>query len=488
MKAVIDEQVMAGFVRQFLWEHYEDPEPIPAFHMDWWRYFTSSQKNVMIAAPRSHAKSTSLNHAYGLAIALFQQHPFQFKVSRTYELAVEKLQQAKMTLVDNEKIKHIFGFKNFLKDTENDFVAEFNDGYQMRMFALGMEQKVRGKSWGTVRPTAIICDDMEDDEQVMSRERRDKSMKWFMRVLMPVGGRNTINRVCGTILHEDSILMRLKKMQDWDCHVYQACDELVSQESVLWPEMFPRQRLLTIKQSYIDAGDVAGWNQEYRNDTVDLTSGYFRPEDFRPMPEDFDKEDMDGWTFYVGMDFAISTKDRADYTCLVVAGLADDGFLHLVDVRRGRWDGNQIIDEMLSVEQTFAPAEWFVESGAIQKALGPAMELKMREADEGKGRYMNLHPIVPTKDKESRGRSLQARMRAKAVKFDRDASWFADLEHEFLQFPRGKNDDMVDATAYIGLGLARMATPMTHEEEEDMERETAIRESMSLGRSSVTGY
>ena len=171
--------------------------------------------------------------------------------------------------------------------------------------------------------------------------------------------------------------MRLKKMQDWDCHVYQACDELVSQESVLWPEMFPRQRLLTIKQSYIDAGDVAGWNQEYRNDTVDLTSGYFRPEDFRPMPEDFDKEDMDGWTFYVGMDFAISTKDRADYTCLVVAGLADDGFLHLVDVRRGRWDGNQIIDEMLSVEQTFAPAEWFVESGAIQKALGPAMELKI---------------------------------------------------------------------------------------------------------------
>jgi hypothetical protein len=69
------------------------------------------------------------------------------------------------------------------KDTENDFIATFKDGYRLRMYALGMEQKVRGKSWGTSRPHAILFDDMEDDEQVENKERRAKFRSWFFRAV-----------------------------------------------------------------------------------------------------------------------------------------------------------------------------------------------------------------------------------------------------------------------------------------------------------------
>ncbi|MEK7874055.1 MAG: hypothetical protein AAB502_09405, partial [Chloroflexota bacterium] len=70
MKIALDADVIKGFVNNFLIDGYQDQDPIPNFHVDWWKLYTSSAKNVMIAAPRGHAKSTALNHAYGLAIGL----------------------------------------------------------------------------------------------------------------------------------------------------------------------------------------------------------------------------------------------------------------------------------------------------------------------------------------------------------------------------------------------------------------------------------
>lgn len=79
-------------------------------------------------------------------------------------------------------------------------------------------------------------------------------------------------------------------------------------------------------------------------------------------------------------------------------------------------------------------------------------------------------------------------MRARAVRFRSDASWYPDFEDELLQFPRGNHDDQVDALAWLGLGLAKMVVPLTEDEEEEEELFTARRENMSFGRSVVTGY
>lgn len=483
-RSLLDAEAIEGFVDRFLIDRYEERRPTPQCHRDWWRMVSSSRKKIAFAAPRGHGKSTALNHAYGLAAALFQQHPFQLKVSKTYALACEKIEQAKQELLNNEKIQHIFRLERIVRDRENDFIAEMKDGYKFRMMALGMQQATRGLSWGTMRPTLIQGDDLEDDEEVMNRDRRDKGMNWIMKTLLPMGGENTEIRIYGTILHNDSCLMRLINMKSWTTKVWQACDEVVSEESILWPEKFPRSRLLEIKQDYVDSGSLAGFNMEYRNIASDTTSGYFRKEDFVGMVEgDIDRK----YTYYVAVDFAISTKERRDYTVMLVAGLDEAGFLYVVDVVRGRWDGNQIIDEMLAIERAYGPQQFFVEDGAIRKALGPALELRMR-AEGDTGLYMNMVPMVPTKDKESRGRSIQARMRARAVKFRKDASWFADFEDECLQFPRGNHDDQVDALAWMGLGLAKMVTPIGDEEELDLEYAQARREATTMGRSMTTGY
>lgn len=468
----LDAQTMEGFVDNFLLDRFEERRPIKQFHRDWWKDVTSNHRRVVLAAPRGHSKSTAINHAYGLAAALFQQHPFQLKVSKTYELACEKLQQAKEELIENDKIKAIFRLKRFIRERENDFIAEMSDGYQFRMYAVGMQQALRGVSWGTMRPTLIQGDDMEDDEEVLNKDRRDKAMRWVMRTLLPIGGDKTQFRIYGTVLHNDSILSRLLKNPTWKSSVYQACDGDISPESILWPEKFPINVLQDIRQGYVSEGDLQGFNMEYRNLATDLSSGFFRPEDFRSMDEDdYKKVENERLTYYVGGDFAISTKQHRDRTVFEVGGLDADGVLHVVDIRAGRWDAQQIIDEMFSIQETWHPEEWYIESGSILKALQSALEIAQRE----KNVYLPMTAMIPTKDKSARARAIQARMRARAVRFDNDASWYPEFENELLQFPRGEHDDYVDAHAWLGIGLARMVIPLTEEEEEDEEWERVKR-------------
>ena len=201
-----------------------------------------------------------------------------------------------------------------------------------------------------------------------------------------------------------------------------------------------------------------------------------------------EEDEKKRFTYYVGVDFAISETQRSDYTALVVAGLDEEGFLYVVEVVKGRWgDGNEIIDQMFAIERAYHPEQWFLEEGAIRKALGAAFELRMRAEGET-GLYMNMTLMQPHKEKTVRARNIQARMRARAVKFRTGDSWFAEFEDECTTFPRGKHDDCVDALAYIGLGLGRMSTPVSEEEELDVEFAAAKREAVSMGRSMVTGY
>ncbi|HXQ37064.1 MAG TPA: hypothetical protein VN843_23845, partial [Anaerolineales bacterium] len=103
----------------------------------------------------------------------------------------------------------------------------------------------------------------------------------------------------------------------------------------------------------------------------------------------------------------------------------------------------------------------------------------------------NLHLLKHGgKDKPMRSKSMQARMRAKGVKFDKGADWYPTFEDELLTFPRGKKDDQADAFAYVGLMLdllVEASTPKEMEEEKYLE-ELAESGIDNDGRSAHTGY
>ena len=161
--------------------------------------------------------------------------------------------------------------------------------------------------------------------------------------------------------------------------------------------------------------------------------------------------------------------------------------MHIINTVRERLSGDEIVATLLSLQKIYNPVAVGIEDTQISKALGPYIYRTMAET----GVYMNITMLKPHRqDKLQRARSIQARMRAGMVKFDKNADWWLTFEDECMNFPRARHDDMVDALAYQGILIDRMAEGLTQEEEQEEEYEEEVRESglHEQGRNTVTGY
>lgn len=155
--SIVNSGTIDGFTRGLLAARYDNPKPIPSFHREMWDLCCSDDPKVAIAAPRSHAKSTAITHAFLLAMVLFRVKEFVLLVSDTEGQAIEFLSDIKDELQDNEALRSTFGIKKLLKGTETNVICQMKDGHLFRIQAKGSEQKVRGLKWRGKRPDLIVC-------------------------------------------------------------------------------------------------------------------------------------------------------------------------------------------------------------------------------------------------------------------------------------------------------------------------------------------
>jgi hypothetical protein len=81
-------------------------------------------------------------------------------------------------------------------------------------------------------------------------------------------------------------------------------------------------------------------------------------------------------------------------------------------------------------------------------------------------------------DKQLRARPLQGRMQQRMVTFPSHAEWMGQLLREFLRFPAGMHDDIVDALAWaITMAIVR-ASPPKHRPEDRRDREKTVAEKL----------
>ena len=498
-KPPLNWKTIAGFSQSILAIRYDDPKPIPEHHHEIWALCTSDFPQVAIAAPRGSAKSTAVTFAYVLASALFEEHEHILLLSSNEELAAGFLNDIKIELQENEFLQTdpLIGIKRFLKDRETEIIVEKKNGFRFRILVKGAGQRMRGIKWERKRPSLVIADDLEDEELVSSELQREKFRHWFYGVVKPIIRDGGKIRVVGTIMHMDSLLMRLMpplkdittikeplrvyshEPRAWRSVIYRAHDETF--DHLLWPEMFPKERLQQIRQDYAEQGMLDIYGQEYLNNPIDQTTAYFRKDDFLPMRD----EDFKSFkTYYAAGDLAITENKRSAYTALGVGGIDANGVLHLEEVRRGRWDSLQISDEIFSLAQRYPIDIFRLESENIQRSIGPFLYKRM--ADEQN--YINLDAKSPTKDKLARAQSIRARMRAGKVRFNKNAEWYADFEEELLHFPKWSYKDQVDMFAWLGLMLDEMIEAPTMEDYEDEMYEDEWNTEDEQGICITTGY
>ncbi|CAB4169951.1 Archaeophage PsiM2, terminase large subunit [uncultured Caudovirales phage] len=501
----LNAEVMEGFVNSVLRKNFDKPAPTPQFHKEIWDFVTSNSKQVAIAAPRYHAKSTAVTHAYTLASVLFREARYVLIVSDTVTQAVQFLGDIKKELLDNDDLRSLFSVSSFPKDTEDDLIVEMEDGHTFRIQAKGSEQKLRGLKWANLRPDLVIGDDMENDEIVMNKDRRMKFKRWFYGALIPCVSSTGKIRIVGTILHLDSLLENLMPASLLGSH--RGVKSLIQEDlkeyslnklpwrsikyrahtddfkTLLWPEMKSAEEFRLQKDDYVRQGLADVYSQEMLNIPMDITDTFFKKADFVAMkPEDKKKKLI----YYAACDLAVSQSQRADYSAFVIGGMDEDGKLYGVHVVKERMDALEIVDTILMLQKIYKPVLFGLEQGTIQKAIGPYLNEEMLK----RGEFISTVLLKPSGDKLTRARSIQARMRSGACKFDKDAEWYQNFEDELLRFPRDKHDDQVDAWAYLGLMLDRMWEAPTEKEIEEEEYGAYVRENNGdgVGRSATCGY
>ena len=507
-KFVLDARTMEGFVKGMLFTDFDKPSSIPDCHREWWSMCLSGHPMVAIASPRGHGKSTAITFAYTLACIVFRRKKFVLIVSDTEGQSIFFLDAIKRAIETNEDLRNWFEIRGLVKSSATDIIIEFMDGSQARVIAKGSEQKIRGLNWNGTRPDLIMCDDMENDEIVMNKDRREKFQKWFTGALLPCRSVDGEVRIIGTILHMDSLLesympnkrtfnhpieeTKLKQVGSIKEHFYsakyKAHPSMSDFSEILW-RSYKSKEWLQAEQAKLKAtGRGDAYAQEYLNEPIDESNSLFSRSDFLEIREEDRHKPVN---YYISMDLAVTQKTVSDYTVFVVAGIDEDGRIQIRDIVRQRLDSLQIVDTLMDLVTMYDPQFLVVEKGSITNSLLPAIKVAMYERNV----YFDLHLMASTVDKVQRSGSIRNRMRSGMVKFDKDSSWFEVLESECLRFPRDRHDDQVDALSLLGMAVNKyLASPSKWELEqkqyndelEELEMDPEF--GLFSGQSQITGY
>jgi len=145
------------------------------------------------------------------------------------------------------------------------------------------------------------------------------------------------------------------------------------------------------------------------------------------------------------MDLASSLEEGADYTALVVVDVDEERNWWIRYARRARITPTQQAELVFRATAIFKPMLFGIEKVGYQAALGSMV------LDKARRDRIAMPPIteverIGDKTKEMRILSLVPRFEWGWVRL---VTGMNDLEMEYAQFPRAKNDDLLDALASI---------------------------------------
>ena len=383
----------------------------------------TNYERLLFIAPRGFAKSTLCSVMFPIFLAAFGYRKDIFLVSATISLAKDLLRKIRNELENNDKLREDFGDLKSDKWTEDMLVL--NNGVVLR--AKGRGFQIRG-----FRPDLIVCDDLEDEEIIYSKEQREKMENWFFRTLLPAlkPGQDLV--YVGTQIHTLSLIAKLEHKEEFVSRRYKA---LVDEKSI-WEDLWPTSRLLALRK---EMGSYA-FEAEYQNNPISSQDQLIKPYYLDGVKIDEKIE-----VSCLAIDPAISEKESSDERAFTLFGRTKNGFKEIYS-ESGRWSVSEQIERILSIYEKYHPERIVLEEIAFQKIF---RDILLKEA-----RKKNIFlPISSAelgvgadkrpKDKVTRLIQVLPLFEQKLVEIKNP-----NLYNQLLVFPNGDHDDLVDATVY----------------------------------------
>jgi len=455
---------------------------IPPFHNELYSHLRNeARKRLLIAAPRGTAKSTTVSLIYPLwKVAFKPNHEDLFIViiSESQSQSINFLSRIKYHLSHSKTFSDNFGEMGpttARRWTNNDIILANG----ARIIAVGTGQRVRGFIEGDTRPNLIIIDDFESELNAFTAEARAKNRKWITEAVIPSLSDDGRITMIGTVISEDCFLCWAKESPAWDVLWYSIWDD---DEKSLWEARFPKKRILQIKDEFASVGNLNGFYQEYMNIAQSPDEAPFKPEYIKIHHYDYEirdgqailvkklpdeDEEIVPVAVYSGVDPASSLSIKADFFVIATVGIDSKGNHYMINLVRTKVDPAEQPDMIIKIFKKYKPRRMKIETVAYQEALRSAVRKQMQE--------QNLY--IPGLEKGVKPRNRKSERLLSLVPLLAKGQFFfrpqdIEAQAEFLSYPRGKHDDVMDAV-WTALDGARPSRRKDF---------TAVEDDLSMGK------
>jgi predicted phage terminase large subunit-like protein len=390
-------------------------------HPDWIKRF-------LLLWPRGHAKTecTSINYVSWL-IGNYPDIHVNI-VTKTASLA-EEILTAIMTRIENdERYIEIFGeLKPEItrRWTSHEIIIKRKEiSKNATVKASGLLGPITGG-----RSDLIICDDIIDEENIRTRLQIAKVQLWFNKVLYPTLYPWGAIIVIGTRWSYNDLYTDL--LQTWPHDIKRSIlvdekGQLTTQ--TLWSEYWTLEGLEKRRKQI---GTIF-FQTQYQNDPTGMQGDLLRSEWLQSW-----QQDPPALPKYAGVDPALGEGDLQG-----IATLSYDRFTkqaYLEDVYAERTGFPAFLQKIQSLHAEHHYVKIYIESNAFQKALTFIEEL----------RGLPIVPTVTSHDKEQRFITMSSHFESGRVLVNPMLNVNSEFWTEWVQFPRGQNDDALDAVEIV---------------------------------------
>lgn len=430
---------------------------IPPFHTEVYKNLQNPRvPRVLVAAPRGTAKSTVSSLILPLWRAAFKPQDedlFIVIISESQTQSINFLSRIKYHLENSSTYRRLFGDmgpSTAKRWTGNDIILANGT----RIIAVGTGQRVRGFIEGDTRPNLIIVDDFESELNAATPEARAKNRKWMTEAVIPSLSDDGRIVMIGTVISEDCFLYWAKESPAWKVLWY----SIISEDgNSIWESRFPMSRIDQIKAEFEGVGNLNGFFQEYMNEAQAPDNAPFKPEYIKLHHYSHERingqsclvRTIDGQKeiipveLYSGIDPASSLNARSDFFVIATIAVDSDGNKYIVDLFRDKINPAMQPETIIETFKKYRPKRMKVETTGYQEALRQAVRKQMLE--------QNLY--IPGLEKGIKPRSKKSERLISLVPMLAKGEFHfrpKDLpaQQEFLSYPKGKHDDIMDAIYY----------------------------------------
>jgi predicted phage terminase large subunit-like protein len=274
--------------------------------------------------------------------------------------------------------------------------------YGSKISVISISESIRGLRHLQYRPDLIICDDLEDVPSCQSYENRKKLWQFVNGELIPAGDQNTKYVFIGNKVHNDSLMMKLKKAIESGKMkgVYREYPLIGPNGKIAWPGKFPNNKAIEeLKTTYASEIDFL---REQMLLILPDGDAIVKPEDIH-----YYKELPPGrpTCSIISIDPAFSEGVSSDNTAIIVFDIYKvDGRLKIY-VRRlinKKLSTEELINEVkliISSVDKYTLIRIFVEKVSAQKTLIDMLQYANIPAEGvgigGKDKGVRLNAILP---------------------------------------------------------------------------------------------